>query len=232
MERKDNQSPRGHIAGILVEFLEVAITSVVFLKGIYSPGAFERRRYMNVVVQRARHPQLRDYIHSAVSGLLPFIEKSSWDAMWKCCPSYWFYENKVKRYQIFFEGLVERVAVIFFNTDNIPVERFMFKLTVNQSFDSKVEESDLEFSLRSFLIKLSVSQPLTKVLPCDCRWEITAYFRSLPQVRNSKDTELWISTDTKQWQQPPLITPIKSMNSEPLGVQLFLEHPSPSEPKS
>ncbi|XP_021288197.1 DNA polymerase zeta processivity subunit [Herrania umbratica] len=204
MERKDNQSPRGHIAGILVEFLEVAITSVVFLKGIYSPGAFERRRYMNVVVQRARHPQLRDYIHSAVSGLLPFIEK----------------------------GLVERVAVIFFNTDNIPVERFMFKLAVNQSFDSKVEESDLEFSLRSFLVKLSVSQPLTKVLPCDCRWEITAYFRSLPQVSNCKDTELWISTDTKQWQQPPLITPIKSMNSEPLGVQLYLEHPSPSEPKS
>lgn len=37
--------------------------------------AFERRRYMNVVVQRARHPQLRDYIHSAVSGLLPFIQK-------------------------------------------------------------------------------------------------------------------------------------------------------------
>jgi len=30
---------------------------------------------MNVVVQRARHPQLRDYIHSAVSGLLPFIQK-------------------------------------------------------------------------------------------------------------------------------------------------------------
>jgi hypothetical protein len=37
--------------------------------------AFERRRYMNVVVQRARHPQLRDYIHSTVSGLLPFIQK-------------------------------------------------------------------------------------------------------------------------------------------------------------
>lgn len=38
-------------------------------------GAFERRRYMNVVVQGARHPQLRNYIHSAVSGLLPFIQK-------------------------------------------------------------------------------------------------------------------------------------------------------------
>lgn len=72
MDSKNNQSPT---ARILVEFLEVAITSVVFLKGVYPSDAFERRRYMNVVVQRARHPQLRDYIHSAVSGLLPFIQK-------------------------------------------------------------------------------------------------------------------------------------------------------------
>ncbi|KAF9667020.1 hypothetical protein SADUNF_Sadunf16G0289400 [Salix dunnii] len=188
---------------ILVEFLEVAITSVVFLKGVYPSDAFERRRYMNVVVQRARHPQLRDYIHSAVSGLLPFIEK----------------------------GLVERVAVIFFNTDNIPLERFIFKLATDQSCGSKVEEGDLEFSLRSFLVKLSVSESLTKVLPQDCRWEITAYFRSLPHVSTSKEADLWIPTDTKQWQQPPLITPIKSMSSEPLSLQLYLEHPSLSEPK-
>lgn len=59
-----------------------------------------------------------------------------------------------------------------------------------------------------------------------CRWEITAYFRSLPQVNTSKDAELWIPTDTKQWQQPPLITPIKSMNSDSLSVQLYLENPS------
>ncbi|POO01534.1 HORMA domain containing protein [Trema orientale] len=180
---KDNQSPHGGTARILVEFLEVAITSVVFVKGVYPSGAFERRRYMNLVVHRARHPQLRDYIHTAVWGLLPFIEK----------------------------GLVERVAVIFFNTDNNPVERFMFKLMVNQSYGSKVEEADLEFSLKSFLIKLSVSEPLTRVHSCDA--------------------ELWIPTDTKQWEQPPLITPIKSMSSEPLCVQLYLEHPSPIEPK-
>ncbi|VVA35320.1 PREDICTED: mitotic [Prunus dulcis] len=135
MERKDNQSPQGfsdlltsgETARILVEFLEVAITSIVLLKGIYPPGAFERRKYMNLVVHSARHPQLRDYIHSAVSGLHPFIQK----------------------------GLVERVAVIFFNSDNIPVERFMFKLTVNQSYGSRVEEADLEFSLRSFFYQAS-----------------------------------------------------------------------------
>lgn len=203
MDRRDNQSPQGETARILVEFLEVAITSIVFLKGVYPSGAFERRRYMSVVVQRARHPQLRDYIHSAVFGLLPFIQK----------------------------GLVERVAVIFFNTEGILVERFVFKLTVNLSYGSKVEDADLEFSLRSFLIKLSVSEPLTKFLPCDCRWEITAYFRSLPEASTSKDVESWIPTDTRQWDQPPLLTPIKSMSSEPLCVQLYIEHPSLSEPK-
>lgn len=204
MESRTNQSPQGETARILVEFLQVAITSIVFLKGIYPPGAFERRRYMNVVVHRARHPQLRQYIHDAVTGLLSFLQK----------------------------GLVERVAVIFFNNENIPIERFMFKLNVNQSHGSKVEDADLEFSLRSFLVKLSVSEPLSKVLPRDCRWEILGYFRSLPQSGTSKDTGLWIPTDTQQWQQPPLITPIKSMSSEPLSVQLYLEHPSQSESKT
>lgn len=30
---------------------------------------------MNMVVHRARHPELYEYIHSAVNGLLPFIQK-------------------------------------------------------------------------------------------------------------------------------------------------------------
>ncbi|XP_048324229.2 DNA polymerase zeta processivity subunit [Ziziphus jujuba] len=204
MEPRDGQSSQDGAARILVEFLDVAITSIVFLKGVYPTGAFERRRYMNLVVQRARHPELRDYIHSAVSGLLPFVQK----------------------------GLVERVAVIFFNTDNTPIERFMFKLVISQSYGSKVEEADLEFSLRSFLVKLSVSEPLTRALSHDCRWEITAYFRSLPDAGMSKDAGLWIPTDTKQWQQPPFITPIKSMSSEPLSVQLYLEHATSDEPKT
>ncbi|GAA0183247.1 hypothetical protein LIER_30697 [Lithospermum erythrorhizon] len=202
MDRKEKQTPQGEAAKILVEFLEVAITSIVFLKGIYPNGAFERRRYMNIVVHRAKHPQLREYVHSAVHGLLPFMQK----------------------------GLVERVAVIFFNNDNVPIERFVFMVNVNQSYGSMVEEADLQFSMRSFLIKLPVSEPLTRVLPRGCRWEITAYFRSLPERSTSKDADMWIPTDTKQWQQPPLITPIKSMSSEPLGVQLYLEHPSLNEP--
>lgn len=68
---------------------------------------------------------------------------------------------------------MERVAVIFFNADNVPLEKFVFKLAMNQAYDSEVEEVDLEFSLRSFLIKLSNSESLSKGLPpgkCDCTY--------------------------------------------------------------
>lgn len=59
-------------------------------------------------------------------------------------------------------------------------------------------------------------------------WEITAYFHALPS-ESTEEAQLWIPTDTKQWMQPPQITPIKSMSSDPLRVQLYLEHPSPLE---
>ncbi|XP_057724305.1 DNA polymerase zeta processivity subunit isoform X4 [Arachis stenosperma] len=117
-------------------FFLLLLLLLLLLFGV-GKGAFERRRYMNVVVQRARHPQLRYYIHATVSGFLPFLQK----------------------------GMVDRVAVVFFNTDNVPLEKFIFKLTVNQSYGSSVEGVDLQISLRSFLAKLSVSESLTKKLP-------------------------------------------------------------------
>ncbi|MED6152412.1 DNA polymerase zeta processivity subunit [Stylosanthes scabra] len=122
--------------------------------------------------------------------------------------------------------MVDRVAVIFFNSDNVPLEKFVFKLAVNQSYGSAVEEVDLQTPLRSFLSKLLVSESLTKKLTPDCRWEITGYFQSLPETGASKEANLWIPTDTKQWEQPPLITPIRSMSSDPLFLQLYIEHPS------
>lgn len=60
---------------------------------------------------------------------------------------------------------MERLAIIFFHNENTPVEKFIFKLNVNQSYGSKVDDAEMEFSFRSFLIKLSVSESLTKILP-------------------------------------------------------------------
>lgn len=45
------------------------------------------------------------------------------------------------------------------------MERYNFKLQVNQSYGKEVVEDDLRFSLRSFLVKLSLSKDLSGVLP-------------------------------------------------------------------
>lgn len=59
--------------------------------------------------------------------------------------------------------MIERVVVILFNNDKVPVEKFVFKINVNLSHAEMMEDDvDLESSLRSFLIKLSQSEPLSK----------------------------------------------------------------------
>ncbi|KAH9291827.1 hypothetical protein KI387_042983, partial [Taxus chinensis] len=167
----------------LTEFLEVAINFVVYVRGIYPAEAFERRRYMNIPVQCARSPLLRDYIHSVVESLQTYIDKD----------------------------MVERVAIIFSDKNQIPVEKFVFRLIVNKSFKSDFLANDIEYALRAFLLKLSVFESKLQPLPDDCAWEIVGYFKQLPG--NSSDRgQFWIPTDTKHWQQPPLITPVKSMS--------------------
>lgn len=60
--------------------------------------------------------------------------------------------------------MVERVAVIFFNCQKVPIEKFMFKINVNQTYAEMMEDADYESPLRSFLIKLSQSEPLSKTV--------------------------------------------------------------------
>jgi mitotic spindle assembly checkpoint protein MAD2B len=202
MDRSKQSLPQEIVIRTLTEFLEVAINFVVYVRGVYPAEAFERRRYLNIPVQWARHPRLRDYIHSTVATLQTFIQKD----------------------------IVERVAVIFSDKNQVPIEKFVFRLKVNQSYKLDFPENDLEYALRAFLIKLSASKSMLQPLPDDCTWEILGYFKQLPGDASDKG-QFWLPTDTKHWQQPPLITPIKSMSSEPLNVQLYLEHPSESDRK-
>ena len=42
---------------------------------IFGAETFERRRYYNVPVYRARHPELIDYIHSVIASLRVWLEQ-------------------------------------------------------------------------------------------------------------------------------------------------------------
>jgi mitotic spindle assembly checkpoint protein MAD2B len=77
------------------------------------------------------------------------------------------------------QGLVERVVVIFYDKAHVPVEKFVFKLAVNQSYGSKIEEASLEFALRAFLIKLAVAEPLTRTLPSGTQSTSPLFFHTI-----------------------------------------------------
>ena len=74
--------------------------------------------------------------------------------------------------------MVERVVVIFYDEEHVPFEKFVFKLAVNQSYGSKLEEADLEFALRAFLIKLTVAEPVTKSLPSGSLFHLVIFILS------------------------------------------------------
>ncbi|CAM6103780.1 unnamed protein product [Calypogeia fissa] len=189
----------GEVIDLLCEFLGVAIHHILQIRNIYPAEIFERRRHFNVPVQWIRHPELREYIHSAVTNLHPLIR----------------------------QGHVEKFVVTFLDSKQTVVEKFVFKLNLNQAFGAAVPINDMEYALRGFLIKLSSSESLMSPLPPDCSFEIVVYSKMLPGDAKGQG-QFWISADLQPWEQPARITPIKSMCSDPLSVQLFIEHPSTS----
>ena len=60
---------RDSLVDVLLEFLETLVHQVLFVRELYSPELFERRRAYGIATRRARHPELAAYIEDAVKGL-------------------------------------------------------------------------------------------------------------------------------------------------------------------
>ncbi|XP_002968014.2 DNA polymerase zeta processivity subunit isoform X2 [Selaginella moellendorffii] len=186
----------GPAATLLCEFLEAAVHLLLSIRGLYSPEVFERRRYMNCLIHWARHPGLQQYIHNVVYSLHTWIK----------------------------QGVVDKIALVVHNKENVAVEKYIFKLQVDLSFEGEFRLNDLEPDLRAFFMKIGASRHLLLPLPPDCSWELVAYSKQMQTTESSGDLA-WIPTEIGAWAHPPLITPIKSMKSQFLNVQLYVEQP-------
>ena len=60
---------RDSLVDVLLEFLEALVHQVLFVRELYAPELFERKRLYGIAVRRARHPDLATYISDAVAGL-------------------------------------------------------------------------------------------------------------------------------------------------------------------
>jgi hypothetical protein len=94
---------------ILIDFLEVAVHNILYVRNIYPESIFVRRKKYGVPVQMSTHPYLNEYITECLKTARELLKKNE----------------------------VRKVTVVFFDEVHRPVERFVFDIldlskTLNQ----------------------------------------------------------------------------------------------------
>ncbi|XP_078368970.1 mitotic spindle assembly checkpoint protein MAD2B-like isoform X2 [Oculina patagonica] len=127
--------------GVLCEFLEVAFHLILYVREVYPPVVFERRKKYNVPVQMCCHPDLNQYILDVLQTTKPLLEK----------------------------GEVQRVALVISNKKFIPVERFVFEIGNPEESSATGSEDNFllhtEKALRGFLLKINACDALLEPIP-------------------------------------------------------------------
>eukprot|EP00741_Cyanophora_paradoxa_P003574 tig00000093_g3472.t1 len=136
-------------ADIISELLEVAVHQVLWVRKVYPRSLFERRRKYGMAVWMSRHPDVNDYILSAVTSF-----------------------NEWTR-----QRMLERIDVVIIGASSAPLERFVFEFTPLQDGTQSLSLSEMETLMRSFLQKIQLGTGDLRDLPDDCSFRIVARTR-------------------------------------------------------
>ncbi|KAI0964061.1 hypothetical protein AcW1_000970 [Taiwanofungus camphoratus] len=121
----------------ITEFIEVAIHTILYVRQVYPPDLFVRRKKYDTPVFQSRHPALNEYISGAVKAIA---------------------EELVL-------GTVDKVVVVIKNKDEAPLERFIFAVRNMIQVEAYNKDTSVENAMtsavlgqyfRSFLIKLTM----------------------------------------------------------------------------
>ncbi|KAK6175285.1 hypothetical protein SNE40_013779 [Patella caerulea] len=196
-------------ADILSEFVEVAIHSILYNRGLYPQGVFQRRKKYSVPVQMCLHPDVTSYICNIVESIKVLLE----------------------------EGEIEKIVVVILTRHHKPIERFVFEIATSSVGSNTSDQYllEMEGSLRSFLLKLTVCDAMLQSLPEDCTWSVHIHTRESAagkiEEKNVVQNFPWVEADERQTLlEDPKIVPLKSMKSDYFKLQLFVEESSKKKP--
>ena len=63
------ETDRTILMDMYLEFIEALFHQILYHRQLYAPTMFERTKLYGIVVRRARHPELVEYIKDIVTGL-------------------------------------------------------------------------------------------------------------------------------------------------------------------
>ncbi|KAL1528269.1 hypothetical protein AB1Y20_009626 [Prymnesium parvum] len=193
---------------VLREFLAAACHMILHSRHIYPREIFERRRLFDVTVFRSRHKELNEYIDMAVHGVCELLQRGEADAM----------------------VLAVLGPPTLHSPDLHPVVHERYRFALSFTPHATTGTSDLSAQLRAFLVKLHFCDSLLSPLRIDATkltFRIEAHSKpvrcldALPPELN----EQWIELDTSSelGASGGSITPLKSMNSGSVSLQLFVQ---------
>ncbi|XP_014774077.1 mitotic spindle assembly checkpoint protein MAD2B isoform X2 [Octopus bimaculoides] len=193
-------------ADIVTEFLEVAIHCILHHRDLYPAGVFETRKKYNVPVQMCLHPDVIQYITNILESIKLLLEAQE----------------------------VNRVGLVILDSKQTPIERFVFEIaypSLLSGFGCDILLTELEQSLRAFLLKINVCDALLKPLPQDVSWVIHIHTSDSAMLRLEEKQILknfpWIEAEEKQkTMSNSSLVPMKTVNSDIVKMQLFVEESS------
>jgi len=187
---------------ICVEFLEVAFHCVLYHRGLYPQGVFEKRLKYNVPVQMCLHPDVKGYIASIAEGLR----------------------------LLFNAGTVDSVSLVVLEEGGDPKEKFVFEIgRIKDKWKSSDPHLfKVEQALRGFLLKLNVSDALMQPAQPDLTWTVHAHTKD--STLASVEEKLiqmdfpWMEADQKELDMTNTkIIPVKSISTDIFDLQMYIE---------
>uniref|UniRef100_UPI00358F0879 mitotic spindle assembly checkpoint protein MAD2B-like n=1 Tax=Myxine glutinosa TaxID=7769 RepID=UPI00358F0879 len=157
------------VVGCICEFLEVAFHYILYVRQIYPAGAFSRRLKYNVPVMVCLHPELCHYVEDVLEGVKPLLE----------------------------QGVVQQIALVVLSPQGEPLERFVLEFDLPPSTPLCDEEhlEPLQVALRSFVLKLSISDAVLLDNPSCCSFAVFAYTlegKEIPETMGLSSMQLYV----------------------------------------
>lgn len=187
---------------IFLEFFEVAIHQILYVRKLYPEEIFMSRKKYNIPVHMSSHPGLNNYITGSLSSIKNLIQQKN----------------------------ICQVSLLI-EDGNTPVENFVFEVNVLQNIPRKESDySELEQSLRSVILRILACGAEMRKLKESCSFEILVSCEKDCETdlnMNDQDAMKWIKVekgDFSEQLQPNKIIPVKALSSSNiLSMQLVVE---------
>ena len=142
---------------LLTEFLEVAIHVILCERRVYPEAIFTSQRAFGVPVKMSRHPEVNDYISTALRDARPLLDADA----------------------------VENVVVVVADGRGATAERFVFALAPKGDAACRVDVDAVEateYAMRGLLAKLALAGTQLPPPPRDAAFRLLLETRDAPDV--------------------------------------------------